>query len=153
MFQGWESIYANSPVLRTLIGFAHVAGLVVGGGCAIVADRATLRAYRRGSTSRAAEIDTIRSAHRVVLGGLAAVIASGALLMAADLDTFLHSRVFWVKMGLVAMLLLNGAVLARLGRTAAVDDARWKRLAYVSGLSLALWLLTTLAGAALPNVG
>ena len=153
MFHAWESIYANSPLLRTLIGFAHVAGLVIGGGCAIVADRATLRAFRRSAASRAAEIEAIRSAHRVVLAGLAAVMISGALLMAADFDTFLHSRIFWIKMGLVALLLLNGAVLARLGSTAAVDDAKWKRLAYVSAFSLALWLATTLTGAALPNVG
>ena len=153
MLHAWESIYANSAVLRTLIGFVHIAGLVVGGGCAIVADRATLRAYRRSAANRAAEIDGIRAAHRVVLAGLAAVMVSGVLLMSADFDTFVHSRIFWVKMGLVAMLLLNGALLSRLGSTAAVNDAQWKRLAYVSGFSLALWLLTTLTGAALPNVG
>jgi uncharacterized membrane protein len=89
-----------------------------------------------------------------VLAGLAAVMASGVLLLGADFDTYVHSKVFWIKMGLVAMLLLNGAVLARLGAvTATVDDVRWKRLAYVSAFSLALWLLTTLTGAALPNVG
>ena len=153
MLNAWASLYANSALLRTLIGFAHIAGLVVGGGCAIVADRATLKAFRRGSTSRDAEIDGIRSAHRVVLAGLALVMASGVLLLGADFDTFIRSKVFWIKMGLVALLLLNGAALARLGAAPALDDRRWTRLAYVSGFSLALWLLTTLTGAALPNVG
>ncbi len=154
MLQSWQSIYANSAVLRTVIGFVHIAGLVIGGGCAIVADRATLRAYRHGFASRAAQIDGIRAAHRVVLGGLVAVMISGVLLLGADFDTYIHSKVFWIKMGLVAMLLLNGALLARLGAgTATLDDVRWRKLAYVSAFSLALWLLTTLTGAGLPNVG
>ena len=153
MLNAWASLYANSALLRTIIAFAHIAGLVVGGGCAIVADRATMNAYRRGSLGREAQIGGIRSAHRVVLAGLAIVMISGVLLLGADFDTFVHSRVFWLKMGLVALLLLNGAVLARLGASPVLDEARWKRLAYVSGFSLALWLLTTLTGAALPNVG
>lgn len=150
--QFWEHLYSHSAVLRTLIGFAHIAGLVIGGGMAIVADRATLRAYRRGDDRRA-ELDTIRSAHRIVIGGLAVVAISGALLLAADLDTYLHSRIFWIKMGLVALLLINGAALSRFARRADTDDRRWRQLAYAAGVSLSLWLLTTLTGAALPNVG
>ena len=153
MLTAWASLYSNSALLRTLIGFAHVAGLVVGGGCAIVADRATLKAFRRGSLGREAQIDGIRSAHRVVIAGLAVVMISGVLLLGADFDTFVHSRVFWAKMVLVTALLVNGAILARLGASPVLDETRWKRLAYVSGFSLALWLLTTLTGAALPNVG
>jgi hypothetical protein len=148
----WASLYSNSALVRTLIGFAHVAGLLVGGGCAIVADRATLRAYRTGG-DRTAELSTIRSAHRVVIGGLAVVTLSGALLLAADLDTYLHSSVFWTKMAFVALLLVNGAVLRTYAQRAAADDARWRRLAYAAGISLSLWFLTTLTGAALPNVG
>jgi len=148
----WESLYSNSAVLRTLIGFTHVAGLLLGGGCAIVADRATLRAYRRG-TDRTVELATIRSAYRVVIGGLALVTLSGTLLLAADLDTYLHSRVFWTKMALVGLLLVNGLVLRVFAGTAAIEDARWRRLAYAAGISLSLWFLTTLTGAALPNVG
>ena len=116
--QGWEHLYSHSAVLRTFIGFAHIAGLVIGGGMAIVADRSTLRAYRRGD-DRGVELATIRSAHRVVIGGLIVVVASGALLLAADLDTYLHSRIFWTKMALV-LLLVNGiAVRAFAGRAAA----------------------------------
>jgi uncharacterized membrane protein len=150
--QFWEHLYSNSAVLRTLIGFAHIAGLVIGGGMAIVADRATLRAYRRGE-DRGAELATIRSAHRVVIGGLAVVAVSGVLLLAADLDTYLHSRIFWIKMGLVALLLINGAALRVFAGSAEADDRRWRQLAYAAGVSLSLWLLTTLTGAALPNVG
>jgi uncharacterized membrane protein len=150
--QGWEHLYSHSAVLRTLIGFAHIAGLVIGGGMAIVADRATLSAYRRGD-GRGAELATIRSAHRIVIGGLAVVAVSGALLLASDLDTYLHSRIFWIKMALVGLLLVNGFALTTFSRRADADDLKWRQLAYAAGISLSLWLLTTLTGAALPNVG
>src|SRR5438874_1263345 len=35
----WGSYYSNHAVVRTFISFAHVFGLAVGGGAAIVADR------------------------------------------------------------------------------------------------------------------
>jgi uncharacterized membrane protein len=148
----WVSLYANSAVLRTLVGFAHVAGLLVGGGRAIVADRHTLRAYRR-RVERTGELTAIRSAHRDVIGGLLLVSVSGALLLAADTDTYLHSWVFWTKMAFVVLLLANGAALRLLAARASADDTRWRPLAYAAGVSLCLWFLTTLTGAALPNVG
>jgi hypothetical protein len=151
----WASYYSDHAVLRTAIDFLHVGGLLVGGGCAVAADRMTLRATRRPSSDRRVALDTVRDIHRIVLVGLVAVMASGLLLFAADVDTFLHSTVFWLKMGLVALLLLNGSLLVRAERLIqGEDDARgWGRLRLTSGVSLALWLLITLAGAALPNVG
>jgi hypothetical protein len=56
-------------------------------------------------------------------------------------------------MGLVLALMINGAVLRHSGRIAAAGDARAHRtLATAARLSLGLWLMTTLAGAVLPNV-
>ena len=49
---------------------------------------------------RAAQLATIRSAHRIVIGGLAILFATGLLLFAADVDTFLPSKTFWLKIGL-----------------------------------------------------
>ena len=37
----WAALYSGSAVLRTLVSFVHVAGLVSGGGAAVVADRPT----------------------------------------------------------------------------------------------------------------
>jgi len=48
-----------------------------------------------------------------VLVGLAALFVSGVLMAAADLDTFLPSPVFWLKLALATCLLINGAVLMR----------------------------------------
>jgi uncharacterized membrane protein len=150
----WNSVYANHAALRTGLGFLHVAGLIVGGGSAVVADRGTLAAARLDPAIRAAQLHRLTNTHRAVLAGLAAVVASGVLLFAADLDTYLYSTVFWGKMALLALLFANGAVLVAAGRRAERGEALgWQRLARASAASLVLWFLVTLAGAALPNVG
>ena len=150
--ESWASIYAASPVLRTVVGFAHVAGLVGGGGCAIAADRAALVAWRSGVAERESYLRWLPRTHRAVLAGLAAVVVSGVLLAFADLDAYWVSRAFWIKMALVVALLVNGAVLASAGRRVAGGDAaRWRALRVTSALSLFLWFLTTLLGSALPN--
>jgi len=149
----WTTLYSNSAMLRTGVGFAHVAGLLAAGGSAIAADRATLVAWRRDAESRQAHARVLHGTHRMVVIGLIVVSASGALLLAADLDTYLHSWVFWTKMGLVALLLVNGTVLVHAGRRAQTGHQRaWTRLGYGSITSLVLWFATTLLGAALPNV-
>lgn len=151
--QAWASLYANSAVLRTGVGFAHIAGLLAGGGTAVVADRATLAAWRQNAGRRRAQPPAVRAAHRTVILGLVVVSLSGLLLLASDLDTYLHSRVFWIKMGLVALLLVNGTAFQRAGRLADAGSERaWTRLGYGAIASLMLWFAITLLGAALPNV-
>lgn len=152
IIETWASVYANSSTIRTLLGFAHVAGLIVGGGSAIAADRGVLRAVRRAPSELSAHLTTIRNAHSIVIASLAVVMTSGLLLAAADTETFLHSTLFWLKMGLVALLIVNGAFMRQAERAASGARPRWTPLAIASGASLTLWLLTTLAGAALPNV-
>ncbi len=150
----WASIYSNHAALRTGIDFLHIGGLLVGGGCAIAADRMSLRAASWEPSARALHLRSLGDIHRIVVVGLAAVMASGLLLFAADADTFVHSTVFWLKMALVVGLLSNGVRLVAAGRQIERGDAgAWGRLRRASGVSLALWLLITLAGAALPNVG
>jgi hypothetical protein len=61
--------------------------------------------------------------------------------------------VFWLKMGLIVLLLSNGSLLLRAERHAGSDPVgAWKTLKMSSMISIALWMLVTLAGAALPNV-
>ena len=150
----WTAIYSNHAGLRTLVAFAHVGGLVGGGGCAIAADRATLLLTHTDPEPWDAHLATIRRAHRIVVIGLALIFISGVLLAAADLPTYLESKVFWTKMALVGALLVNGTVLVRAehqvvsGRAAGL-----RRLQQASAISLTLWFLTTLLGTALPNVG
>jgi uncharacterized membrane protein len=150
----WATAFSNSAILRTLVDFVHIGGLLGAGGTAIVVDRATLRAARSDERTRAAHLSAMHASHRIVVSGLAAVIVSGLLLFAADTETFLYSRIFWVKMALLGLLLINGAILTRAGRDPAqARQDNWRVLRIGAIVSLALWFLTTLAGAALPNAG
>jgi hypothetical protein len=150
----WTSLYANHAALRTAVEFTHIGGVVAGGGSAIAADLATFRAAREGPAPRTAHLQFLTRTHGIVLAGLGALFVSGVLQFASDVDTFLYSRVFWLKMGLVVLLLINGALLLRAGRQATAGGARaWARVQHVAIASLVLWALTTLAGAALPNIG
>jgi len=144
----WGSYYSNHAVVRTLVAFTHIGGLVAGGGAAMVADRGILSALRRGASERTFLLTSIRNTHAVVRAGLIAVIVSGVLLFAADVDTYLVSRLFWTKMALVGLLMLNGAAL-----TAAERRVSWGTLRWTAIASLILWSLTTLTGTGLLNIG
>ena len=149
--KGFATLYSDSAPLRTAIGFAHVGGLVVSGGTALAEDRAILS--RRHAPAEPGDRPRPRQAvHTVVVSGLAVVFLSGLLLFAADVETFAASRIFWIKMGLVGALLANGALLLRAERAADRGGTAQSRLQRTAVISIGLWLLTTLAGAALPNV-
>jgi hypothetical protein len=152
--ESWSSLYANHAALRTAIEFTHISGLVAGGGCAITADLATLTAASEGSGTRTTQLHLLQRTHHLVVLGLAALVISGLLLFAADVETFLYSRIFWLKMGLMGLLLVNGALMLHGERQVKRGESRaWARLHHTAVASLVLWFLTTLAGAALPNIG
>jgi len=149
----WTSFYSNHASLRTAIEFIHIGGLMLGGGCAIAADLATIEAVREGPIGRASQFHVLNRTHVIVVVGLVALFVSGILLFAADAGTFLHSRVFWLKMALLAMLLANGvAMLVGERRVRGGDVRAWSRLHTIAVSSLVLWFVTTLAGAALTNI-
>jgi hypothetical protein len=149
----WASFYSNHAVVRTLITFAHIGGLVAAGGAAVTIDRGLLFSAGRGSERGQAHLAATRSTHGFVLWGLALVTVSGLLLFAADLDTYWASRVFWTKMALIAILIANGTALMWSERRASAGDATaWRPLRWTAALSITLWMLTTLAGVALLNM-
>ena len=150
----WVSLYAGHAAVRTVVVFAHIGALVGAGGCAIAADRATLLASRRDEAERRIQVEALAGTHQVVIAGLVLILVSGLLMFAADVDTFLYSRVFWIKMGLVVLLLVNGAALTAAERRATHGDQdAWDWLRLTAMASLALWLSITFAGVALTNVG
>lgn len=154
LLMSWASFYANHAVVRTLVTFAHVGSLIAGGGLAVASDRAVLRVWRGDASARGAVLEALEGTHRFVIASLSAVLLSGVLLFATDVDTFLYSRFFWVKMGLVAALLLNGLLLWRSERSIRQGhEAGWGRLRFTAAASMTLWFLTTLGGVALPNIG
>jgi hypothetical protein len=153
ILESWTSIYANHGALRTAIEFVHIGGLVAGGGCAIAADLATITAARAGA-ERATQLQLLQKTHRIVILGLVALTISGLLLFGADVETFAYSRVFWLKMALLVVLLGNGALMQRgERRVQRGESGAWSQLHRTATISLVLWFFTTLAGAALPNIG
>ena len=161
--QPWQSAYSNSKVIPAAVTSVHLMALLFGGGFAVAADRATLRVGRRGATDHATQLAELRAVHKPVLVALVALFGSGVLLATADLETFVSSPVFWVKLGLVAVLLLNGLVLERTESrlrnlsAAAIVPARrvqslWRRLRRSAVCSLALWTATLVAGTLLVNI-
>jgi uncharacterized membrane protein len=152
----WAHLYGNSNVLATIVGFLHVGAIVVGGGLAIALDRSTLRLRHDEPGARARHLAELGGAHRVVLGALALSAVSGLALLAADLDTYFDSWIFWFKMGLIGLLLANGAAMNRTERAlrskGVEADAPWRRLRTIAVTSLALWLTITLVGVALLNL-
>ena len=158
----WQAVYSGSKILPSVVTTVHLVALLFGGGLAIAADRATLRVGRHGKAHEVTQLAELRAVHRPVLVALTALFASGVLLTAADLETFISAPMFWVKLALVALLLANGVVLERtetrlrslMSRTTVPAEpvARlWRRLRMSSACSLGLWTATLVAGALLVN--
>jgi len=148
----WNSLYSDSKVVSSAVIFFHLVPLLLAGGAALAADRATLRAVRGSTEDRARQLVDLSRTHRVVLGGLALSFASGVLLFLSDVDTFLESPFFWIKLGLVGLLLVNGFLMTRTEQALngrGEDGALWARMKTISMVSLVLWLATTLAGVVL----
>lgn len=149
--QPWADLYNDSTVLQSLVMFAHLGGVLLSGGGAVTTDRSTLAAARRAPEERAHALQGLRTSHRAILLGLGVVIASGILLLAADVETLLGTPVFWVKMGLLAALLVNGVLITRAERPLAAlagpegERRQWVRLRGLSYASLALWFALVLS--------
>ena len=146
----WAHFYHPSTAVRTTATYLHLVCMLVGGGVAVAADRASLRLSPATAPNWAQELDRLAGVHRWVVAGLACIFASGLLMMLADVSTFATSFVFWTKMGLVALLLGNGY--ARMRAETALRHgwaAGWSRFRRTSIASLVLWLLILLAGSLL----
>ena len=144
----WSGLYSDHNSVSVTVRFLHLAALVVGGGTALVTDRHVLTAGRIDSPARQAALALAGRSHRIVVPALAVMAFTGVLMAAADLQTYVPSRLFWTKMTLVALLLTNGALLVGAERAAAggASERVWVRLRVASAASAALWLSTLLAG-------
>jgi len=151
--QPWADYYSDSHLAQTLVTFAHIGALVVGGGTAIAADRGTLRLT--SDVDRRRHLLEVAQIHRLVIYSLVVVVLSGLLLFASDVEAHWTSPIFWVKMALIAGLLANGVRMQRIEAAAAADttpaSAHWSALRGTAIASLVLWLAITLAGVALIN--
>jgi len=145
--QGWAHLYSKTKAVSMAVTYIHLAGILLGGGAAVAADRDTLRAASDPEPVRAYHLTFLATVHNVAIGGLALIVVSGLLMFFADLETFWGSRIYWLKMSLFVLLLLNGALMKRAeGLVATNPDAAWKNLKTTSLTSLILWFTILLAG-------
>jgi hypothetical protein len=155
LLKPWADYYSHSKTAVTVVTFLHIGGLLLAGGLAIAADRTSLRAMRRPITERSAQMKELASVHGWVTIGLIIVIVSGLAMLAADIETFFGSWIFWTKMALVAVLLINGLAMIRVEGGLEVDASEssphWRTLEHTSIASLVLWFTITFAGLALAN--
>ena len=155
LFAPWNKFYSDSKLTETIVMFLHTGAVVVGGGMAIAADRATLRAKAWGDAERRHHVVELANLHRVVVVSLTTTVISGLLMLASDFETFWGSWIYWTKMALVALLLINGARMLSVEKGLATDSSGaspyWGRLRGNAVMSITLWLATTLAGFALLN--
>jgi len=142
----WAHLYNDSKTMSNAVTFVHLAGIMLGGGVAIAADRAAVHHALDSDVPFVAPLGG-HAVHRWVVIALVVITASGALMLLADLHTYLTSAVFWVKMGLMLLLLGNGYIRLRAERAvlAGVQAAR-ARFRSTSWASLVLWLVVLLAG-------
>jgi hypothetical protein len=157
----WKHLYDDSKPLETIVVFVHLASLLAGGGIALAMDRATLRATGGPPPERERHIAELGLTHGPVVAALGVAFVSGVALFLADVETFAVSVAFWVKMALVALLLLNGYGMTRVerrlraGRDApalsGADGPLWRRLRVSAVASAVLWFATLLLGVALTN--
>lgn len=146
--EAWADFKADHRVVSRGLSVLHLSGILLGGGTAIAIDRAVRRAVSGADALRAHVLDEMALAHRVVVPALVLVFATGALWTLSELEEFLASPVYWLKMGLIALLLINGLVMMRAERAArdgASNDA-WARLRTTGTISLVLWFAVLIAG-------
>lgn len=152
----WADFYSHNSAATAIVQFLHIGGLLLAGGLAISADRATLRSRKWPAAERRHQMSELAATHKWVVTGLTIVVISGVAMLTADLDTFLPSWVYWLKMALVVFLLINGYRMTRFEALIAADASEtspvWGSLNRVASVSIALWFVITLLGAILANI-
>jgi hypothetical protein len=156
LFEPWNKYYSHSKGAETVVQTLHIGGMLLAGGLAVSADRGSLRTVRGVISDRSQQLRELAAVHRWVITGLVVVVISGLALLTADIETFFGSWIFWTKMGLVALLLLNGLIMLRAESALAKDSTpaspAWGSLRRGAISSLALWFIITALGVALVNL-
>jgi len=155
----WQRLYAHSTIIPTLVLFGHVSGLFVAGALTFSTEVGALRLDSTDDAARRRYLGGATPARTAAAAALAVAIISGVLLFLADLEAFAVSRVFWTKMGLVGLLLLNALAASRLdARLLRADDAAadqheglWRRRRASARATAVLWFALILSGSALAS--
>ncbi len=129
---------------------AHLVGLALGFGTAILADFCAARSLYRPLDQR--DFDMLHQYHRTVVFGLAVFWASGLVLLwlRTGFDPANFSPKLMAKLGVVSLLTVNAVLIGRIGlptmlewfglRYGALPLPHRLRLAALAGMSLAGWI-------------
>src|SRR5690242_5153030 len=104
----WADFYNASPVAQTVVTFGHFGGMMTAGGLALASDRSTLRSMKGEAWEHRRNLRELAAIHPLIITALAITSRSRLLMFAADVEALAVSPMFWVKMGLVLLLLANG---------------------------------------------
>lgn len=165
-FAPWQHLYGDSKVVSGAVMTVHLVAMLFGGGYAVAADRATLRARPGNPAERRRMLGDLHALHFAVVTSLVVLFLTGVAMAAADIETFAKSPVFVAKLGVVALLLINGFLLRRTERSlerltadpTPADEAGeqrrgtlWRRLRATAWASAALWTAAVVTGVLLTN--
>jgi hypothetical protein len=152
----WARFYSKSDLAQAVVLFAHLGGVLWGGGLALSADRSVWRLRTASAEERARLLVEIGRMHKPILAGLGVAALSGVLLLLADIETYGPSPWFWGKMAGFSLLLINGRWLQvherRMQAKAGMIPTGWSALTVASAASMTLWFAVVLGGVLLMNV-
>ena len=127
----------------------------------VAAERATLRVDPQSDADRRRHLADLAHLRGTIRAAFAVSLVSGAMLFLADVEAFAASRIFWTKMLLVALLLANTLITARLdaalrrdgepSSATAAGARRWRTRRAAAIASASLWFAVVLVGAALAS--
>jgi hypothetical protein len=154
----WQKLYAHSTIVATVVLFGHLAGLIVAGALTFTTESGALRLDPADDGECQRYLRAASPSRSAIALALGVAMVSGFLLFLADLEAFAVSRVFWTKMLLVVLLLVNAVVGSRLdarllgenGATAR-HDVLWRRRRASAWATAVLWFALVLCGSALAS--
>ncbi|WP_342643045.1 hypothetical protein [Rhodoligotrophos ferricapiens] len=140
---GFAHALRDSIWLYPAANLGHILGLVLLAGTIIVLD---LRILGLGRAIDAAALS--RFVTPLAAAGFVIQLISGGLMFTADARAIAGNYVFWIKMGLLALVLANAILFRWLWNP---QLGQWDRTASPVGraqaaISIALWLGVALAG-------
>ena len=94
---------------KTIYLILHLFGAVLGAGGAYMSDLMYISATKDRILEKT-EVTFLRLGSRMVWIGLALSFVSGLLLFSLDVDKYIHSSKFLVKMAIVLVLVINGVI-------------------------------------------
>jgi uncharacterized membrane protein len=107
-----EHVYNFLSEYKVIITIIHILGVVIGMGTALVSDF-LFSFYAHNKKLSHSETYTLKLLSNLVWGGLVIITISGIGLFLSDIEKYMESTKFLVKMSILAVLVLNGYVLNR----------------------------------------